>query len=102
MRGIFHGQSRLGLSARLTEKIITFLYFLSYHSYYKLHFGITMCTFKYCIELIAFHIDDKDLNTNKICEKSAQIFKMDDASVRHQPVKVVWMTYQYVIHLVKC
>ena len=45
-----------------------------------------MCTIKFFIELNTFQIDDKDLTTSNICEKSAQIFKMGDASVSHPPV----------------
>ena len=43
----------------------------------------------FCIELNTFQIDDKDLNTNNICEKSEQIFKMDDKSTRYGSF---WMT----------
>ena len=45
-----------------------------------------MCTIKFSIELYIFQIYDKDITTNNICEKSAQIFKMNDASVHHPPV----------------
>ena len=38
---------------------------------YKLHFGIKM-HIKFSLELNTFPIDDKDLNTNNICEKSEQ------------------------------
>ena len=51
-----------------------------------LHFGIKMCTIKFSMEFNTFQIDDRDLTTNNICEKSAQILKMDDSSVSHQPV----------------
>ena len=47
-----------------------------------------MCTIKISIELNTFQMDDKDLNTNNICEKGEQIFKMGDASVHHQPFYV--------------
>ena len=45
-----------------------------------------MCTIKFSIELNIFQIDDKDITTSNICEKCAQMFKMDDASVCHPPV----------------
>ena len=45
-----------------------------------------MCIIKFSIELNTLQIDDKELNTNNIREKSEQIFKMDDASMRHQPI----------------
>ena len=41
---------------------------------------------KFSIELNTFHIDDKDLYANNICEKSEQILKMEDALVNHQPI----------------
>ena len=47
-----------------------------------------MCTIKFSIELNIFQIDDIDITTNNIGEKSAQIFKMDDTSVCHPPVYV--------------
>ena len=100
-RGIFHPQGKAGLSVRLTEKLIIFLYFLSYYSsrsfilvsksIYSIYLGhvpqfggvadntkkIKMCTIKFSIELITVQIDDKGLNTNNICrkkKKSEQIF----------------------------
>ena len=47
-----------------------------------------MCTIKFSIKLDTFQIDDKDLTTNNIYEKNKQIFKVDDASVRHPPVYI--------------
>ena len=40
-----------------------------------------------------------DLNTNNIGEKGEQIFKMDDASVHHQPVYVSFLNDSLVHHL---
>ena len=57
-----------------------------------------MCTTKISILLNTFQIDDKDLTTNNICEKSAQIFKMDDASVCHPPVYVSFWDDSLVCH----
>ena len=48
-----------------------------------------MCTTKSSIELNTFQIDDKNLDTNNVCEKSAQVFKMDDTPVHHQPGNVL-------------
>ena len=47
-----------------------------------------MCTIKFSIELNTYNIDDKDLNTNNICEKSETILKMDDTLVCHLPGSV--------------
>ena len=58
-----------------------------------LHFGIKMCTIKFSIELNTFQWDDEDLPTNNICEKSAQIFKINDASVCHPPDQVLHSHY---------
>ena len=56
-----------------------------------------MCAIKFSIELNTFQIDDKDLDTNNICEKSEQIFKMEDALVCIIPFSLVfWMTHQSV------
>ena len=69
MRGIFHPQGGLELSAKLTEKFMIFVYFfLPYYSCYKLRFGIKMCTIKFSMQLNMFQIDDKDIITNNICE----------------------------------
>ena len=45
-----------------------FLYFLSYYSFYKLHFGtgIKKCTIKFSIELSTFQIDDRDIINDNI------------------------------------
>ena len=54
-----------------------------------------MCTITFSIELQIFRIDDKDITTTNICEKSGQIINMDDASVHHPPVYVKffgWLT----------
>ena len=48
-------------------------------------------TIKFSLELKTFQINDRDLNTNNVCEKSEQNFKMDDASVSHQPVYVSFL-----------
>ena len=40
------------------------------------------------MELNTFQIDDKNLTTNNVCEKSTRIFKMDDALVSHPSVYV--------------
>ena len=45
-----------------------------------------MHTIKFSIEVNIFHINDKDLTTNNICEKSEQLFRKDDASVCHSPI----------------
>ena len=58
-----------------------------------------MCTVKFSIELTIFQTDDKDITTSNICEKSAQIFKMDDASVHHPPVYVSFLDDPLVSHL---
>ena len=42
----------------------------------------------YRVKYGALQIDDKNLKTNNICEKSEQIFKMDDALVCHLPGSV--------------
>ena len=42
-------------------------------------------------------MDDKDLTTN-ICEKSEQIFKMDDASVHHLPIYVGFLGDSVVLY----
>ena len=57
-----------------------------------------MCTIKFSIWLDTFQIDDKDLTTNNICEKSAQTVKMDDASVHHPPVYVSFFEDSPVRH----
>ena len=89
MRGIFYPQGGLGLSAGITEKFIIFLYFWSYHSCYRLHFVIKVCIIKFFTELNTFQMDDKDLPTNNIREKSTQIFKINYAPVHHLPSKVL-------------
>ena len=62
-----------------------------------------MCTIKFSIELNPFKINDQDLTTNNICEKIAQIFKMDDASVRQPPIYVsFWMTRLCAIRQANC
>ena len=58
-----------------------------------------MCTIKFSIELNIFQIDDKDITTNNICEKCAQILKMNDASVRHLPLYVSFLDDSIVHHL---
>ena len=58
-----------------------------------------MYTIKFSIELNTFQIDDKDLNTNTICEKRKFIFKMDDTSVSHPPVYVGFLDDSTVHHL---
>ena len=57
-----------------------------------------MCTIDFSINLNTFHIDDKDLTTNNICEKSVQIFKMDDSSVSPQSVYVSFLDDLLVRH----
>ena len=49
-----------------------------------------MCTIKFSIVLNTFHTDDKNLNANNICEKSEQIFILDDALVS-QPAYVSFL-----------
>ena len=60
-----------------------------------------MCTIKFSIELNTFQTDDKYryYYTNNICEKSVQIFKMDDSSVSHQPVYVSYLDDSLMRHL---
>ena len=58
-----------------------------------------MYTIKFSIELNAFQIYFKDLNTNNICEKTEKIFKMDDASVSHPPVTISFLDDSPVCHL---
>ena len=54
-----------------------------------------MCTIKFSIELYAFQIDDKDQTTSNNCEKSTQIFNVDDTLVSHPSGYVsFWMTRQ--------
>ena len=48
-----------------------------------------MCTIKFSIELNTFQMDDNDQPTNNICEKSAQLYKIDDISVGYTPGKVL-------------
>ena len=50
-----------------------------------------MCMIKFFIELHTFSIDDKDLTTNNVSEKSAQTFLMDDASVSHPSVYISFL-----------
>ena len=63
-----------------------------------------MYKIKFSIELSTDKIDEKDLNTNDICEKSEPIFKMEDALVSHPTVYVsfFWITHQCVIQSAKC
>ena len=72
--GIFHPQGKPELLAGLMEKFMIFLYFWSYYSCYKLHFGIKLCTIKFSIQLDTFQIDDKDLIISNICEKECTNF----------------------------
>ena len=58
-----------------------------------------MWTIKFSTELNLFQIDDKDITINNVCEKCVQIFKMDDASVRHQPIYVSLFDDSLVCHL---
>ena len=64
-----------------------------YYSRCKLYLNIKMCTIRFSIELNTFQIDDDDLTTGNICEKSAHISKMDDASVSHPPVYSSFLGY---------
>ena len=57
-----------------------------------------MCTIKFSTELNIYQIDDKDLTTN-ICEKSAQIFKMDNTLVHLPPVYINFLDDSAERHL---
>ena len=57
-----------------------------------------MCKIKFSIELNIFQIDDKDITTNNICERSAQIFKMDATPACHPPVYVSFLDDSQVRH----
>ena len=57
-----------------------------------------MCTIKFSIQLNVFQIDDKDITTNNVCEKSVQIISMNDAWVCHPPVYVSFMDDSRVCH----
>ena len=58
-----------------------------------------MCTIKFSIELDMFQIDDKDITTNNIFEKSATFFKMDDALVHYPPIYASFLDVSLVSHL---
>ena len=91
MSGIFSTSRWATTIRRAREKVYdVVLYFFSYYSCWKLHFAIILCTVKLSIELNTFRIDDEDLNTNNIHENE-QIFEMNDASVRHQPISVSFL-----------
>ena len=57
-----------------------------------------MCTITFSIELNVFQIDDKDITTNNMCEKNAQIISMNDASVCHPPVYLSFLDDSRVCH----
>ena len=57
-----------------------------------------MCSVNFSIELRTFQLNDKDLSTNNICEKSVPIFKMYDVSVCRQPIYVSFWDDSLVSH----
>ena len=66
VRSSFHLQGRPGISTGLTEKLIIFLYFLSYNLCHKLHFGLKMCTIKLSISTLPSHIYSTILSYAKV------------------------------------